>query len=139
MVAAYSTVYLKQGLNDMKNRAKCRLCNSIIESFHSHDYVECKCGEIAVDAGDGMRCYARDFSNFLRVDDERNEIIPKVIAKDDGEKKEEPPKLSKEDLVKMLDEMVENIERLPTQSMTAPITHYDFVSLLLLLSSIFKS
>jgi hypothetical protein len=48
-------------------------------------------------------------------------------------------KLSKKDLVQMLDEMINNIERLPTEAMTTPINHYDFVSLIMLLSSIFKA
>ena len=55
----------------MKNRAKCKLCNSIIESFHRHDYVTCACGEIAVDGGlDYFKVIARDYANFLRIDDE---------------------------------------------------------------------
>lgn len=33
------------------NRARCLLCNDIIESKHRHDYVSCKCGASAVDGG----------------------------------------------------------------------------------------
>jgi len=33
------------------NKARCLLCNTIIESSHRHDYVKCKCGAIAVDGG----------------------------------------------------------------------------------------
>ena len=35
----------------IRNRAKCNLCNEIIESEFRHDYVQCKCGAIAVDGG----------------------------------------------------------------------------------------
>ena len=114
----------------MINRAKCKLCESIIESFCEGDYVECKCGEIAVDGGDKLRCSAKDFKNFLRVDDEGNEIVVHV---------REPGKQTKEDFLKMLEEMIKNIENLPTHAMTAPINHYDFVATLILLLNIFKS
>lgn len=33
------------------NKAKCLKCNSIIESKHVHDFVNCACGAIAVDGG----------------------------------------------------------------------------------------
>jgi hypothetical protein len=46
---------------------------------------------------------------------------------------------SKKELIDMLDEMIKNIESLPLYAMTSPISHYDHVSLLILLSSIFKS
>ena len=65
----------------MRNRAKCKLCQSTIESFHPTDLVLCKCGEISVDAGEGLKCAAKSWENFLRVDDEGNEIIVKVESK----------------------------------------------------------
>jgi hypothetical protein len=33
------------------NQAKCLKCGDIIRSKNRHDYVECKCGAIAVDGG----------------------------------------------------------------------------------------
>ena len=33
------------------NRAKCLLCNDIITSEHSHDYVTCQCGNLSIDGG----------------------------------------------------------------------------------------
>lgn len=33
------------------NRAKCLICNDIIESKHVHDYVTCSCGNVSVDGG----------------------------------------------------------------------------------------
>lgn len=38
------------------NKAKCLLCNDVITSKHSHDYVTCRCGNLSVDGG---REYAR--------------------------------------------------------------------------------
>ena len=116
----------------MRNRAKCKLCESIIESFHNHDYVTCKCGEISIDGGlDYYKASAKDFNNFLRVDDEGNEIIVKV--------QENNSKPTKTELLNMLDEMIKNIENLPVQAMTSYITHYDFCASLLLLSAILRS
>ncbi len=37
------------------NRAKCTLCNDIIESKYVHDFVQCKCGKIFVDGGHEYR------------------------------------------------------------------------------------
>ena len=48
-------------------------------------------------------------------------------------------KPTKIELIEMLDEMAKNIEKLPLFAMTNPITHYDFCSLMILLSQIFKA
>lgn len=34
-----------------KNAVRCTQCNGVIESKHHHDFVECPCGNIAVDGG----------------------------------------------------------------------------------------
>lgn len=35
----------------LANKAKCLKCGDVIESTHRHDFVQCKCGTIAVDGG----------------------------------------------------------------------------------------
>ena len=127
----------------MKNRAKCKLCESIIESHHRHDYVSCKCGEISVDGGDEyFRCAAINWENFLRVDDEGNIIIPTIkdnnVKPIDNETLEEAPKLTKKDLVKILQDMITNIENLPPEAMTVPVNQYDLMGLMMILVAIFK-
>lgn len=124
----------------MKNRAKCKLCNSIIESFHRHDYVKCACGEIAVDGGkDYFKCSAKNFQNFVRIDDNDNEVPVKVV---DEEKQEvvldEPSPPTRDELIEMLDTMAKNIQGLPQHAMTLPVTHYDLYSALVLLSALLK-
>lgn len=116
----------------MRNRAKCKLCSSIIESFHSTDYVMCKCEEIAVDGGAGMNCFAKHWENFFRVDDKDNEIPVRV--------QEEAPKVkpTKKELIEMLKNMKNAYQNLPDSALTIPLTHYDFVSLLLLLDALFE-
>lgn len=139
----------------MKNRAKCKLCSCIIESFHSTDWIVCKCEEIAVGGGDALQCAAKDWDNFLRIDEEGNEIVPKVlsietdsISNNSNEKNEDSTKENtiqdhalpnKKELLDMLLEMIKNIENLPQHVMSSPITHYDFCSLLILLSALFRT
>lgn len=131
----------------MINRAKCKLCSSIVESFHSTDYVYCKCGEIFVDGGDSLKCGAKDWSNFIRVDDEGNEIIVKVqespSSSSEGQKAENTQnaqhKPSKVELLEMLHDMIKSIENLPPNALSTYITHYDYVSSLILLLALFKA
>jgi hypothetical protein len=129
----------------MKNRAKCKLCQSVLESFHRHDYVTCKCGEISITGGAYIyECSAQNWKNFLRIDDLGNEIIPKIIengvdtsVSEETLSKNTSP-LSKEEKIKELERMILSIEALPSQAMSSPISHYDLLSLLILLSSILR-
>jgi hypothetical protein len=118
----------------MRNRAKCKHCSSIIESFLTHDYIECKCGEIAVSGGEAMKCAARNWENFIRIDDAEKEIY--ITVKELTEDKE--PGLTKKELIDMLSAMSKSFQRLPDSAMSLPITHYDYASLLILLSAIFE-
>lgn len=130
----------------MKNRAKCKLCSSIIESFHSTDYVMCKCGEISVCEGDSMKCSAKDWNNFLRVDDDGNGIavkvtdsLPAVPPTSNQEKDKEKninSKPSKKELLEILNNMIKDIEKLSPYEMSNPVNYYDFSSLLILLLAI---
>ena len=139
----------------MKNRAKCKNCKDIIESFHRTDYAHCQCHQISVYGGpDLMECSAMDWQNFLRVDDNGNEIqvtvqdgmklqdnaekdIPKYMKLQNNTKME-IPRANKKDMVNILDELIKHIDSLPQHVMSTPITHYDYQTLLLLLSSLFK-
>lgn len=113
----------------MRNRAKCKRCQSVIESLSHRDTVECKCGRISVSGGEQLGCSAIDWVDFVRVDDNDNEIVPTI---------QETPQLTRADFLKALDEMIERIEGMPSNAMIVSINHYDFMSLLILLSSIFK-
>ncbi len=125
----------------MKNRAKCKLCQNIIESFHRQDYVTCPCGEISIDGGnDFLGCRSNNFDNFLRVDDEGNEIVVKYENKSESdEKPNEHKRLCRDELLSLLDDMIKTIESLPQQALFSPISHYDHLSLLYLISSIFRA
>lgn len=124
----------------MKNRAKCKLCDSIIESFHRDDYVSCTCGEIAIWGGtDSYNVSYRDIANFVRVDDEGNEIIVKEEQSSDVKQIDPETKPSRNDLIKMLDEMANNIENLPPHAKFQSVNQYDMQALISLLSLIFKT
>jgi len=91
----------------MRNRAKCKLCQSVLESFTIQDYVECKCGEIGIWGGNqNLECCARHWSNFLRLDEKDNEI-PVIVTKEDNVKQldisQEKPK--RKELLAAMDEM----------------------------------
>lgn len=34
-----------------RNAARCKKCNTVIESKHRHDFVRCLCGSIFIDGG----------------------------------------------------------------------------------------
>lgn len=127
----------------MRNRAKCKLCGDILESFHRHDYVTCKCGEISIDGGnDYYKASAKNFENFLRVDDEGNEII--VTLKEENKdstlelENESLPRPTKKEIYELLKGLKEDYEKLPEQAMSLPISHYDMYSLLLILTELLK-
>ncbi len=48
-------------------------------------------------------------------------------------------RLSRKEHMEILDEMIKNIENLPSHAMSNPVTHYDLLSLMLLLQSVFRS
>lgn len=122
----------------MRNRAKCKLCNNVIESFHHTDYVICECSEIALDGGEALKCYAKDWNNFIRIDDDNKEVPIKIS----DEIKPEPinvKPLYKEEALKALQNMIDSYESLPSHALSAPASNYDILATLLLVSAIFKS
>ncbi len=126
----------------MRNRAKCKLCNDIIESFHRHDYVTCKCGEISVDGGsDYHKCRAIDWTNFLRIDDDGNVFVPKVVDKtEEGQKfiPENVNKPTKQELIQALIDLSKSYEGLPIDALLTPVNHMDLGSLLVILAEILR-
>jgi hypothetical protein len=126
----------------MRNRAKCKKCETVLESFHKYDYVECKCGEISITGGtDRWECAAKDWDNFLRIDDFNNELAVKIISAEDQNKNESVPEKtipSKEELLLMLDEMINYVDNLPEHAKYAPVSQYDFYSFMMLIKALIK-
>ena len=112
----------------MRNRAKCKLCNSIIESLHRYDYVKCACGEIAISGGlYELETSAKDYANFLRVDDAGREIP--VEYKDPHEATtqipEPPPLNTPRSLLNELKLRLDADENLPDQAHYKAVTNID--------------
>jgi hypothetical protein len=128
--------------NRKRNRAKCKLCGDILESFHRHDYVECKCGEIAIDGGlDYLKAHAKDFGNFIRLDDDGNEFTAFYQEKEEAAAKVEevPFKLdTKEDILALVNDMIESLDRLPHHAHTSSMTQLDHKAILLLFLRVLK-
>ena len=114
----------------MRNRAKCKKCNAIIESFVMNDLIACDCGAIAISGGTYLyEVFANDFGDMIRIDDEDNEIIPKIVGKPAQEKETKP---TRDELLLELERMIDNIGRLPPVAKLNCINHYDLGSALLL-------
>ena len=122
----------------MKNKAKCKSCASIIESCHATDYVQCKCGKIAVLGGSSMRCAAEDWNQFVRIDDENKEI-PITVHENKEDLQKSGEISSRDELINMLENKIETFDHLPAQAMQTPVTHYDLQSILILFSEILKA
>ena len=133
----------------MKNRAKCKLCNSIVESFHPTDHVICKCGEIELNGGDAMYAKANDFRNFVRVDDLGNEITvryenkksPDIGTENDGgqEDENEPKDTTHAEAVKELHYLLECENELIKDGVNSYVTRTDLYYYMLRILKIFKS
>lgn len=48
----------------VRNAARCKKCNTFIESKHVHDFVSCDCGSIFVDGGTDYIRRGGDFENM---------------------------------------------------------------------------
>lgn len=122
----------------MRNRAKCKKCNAIIESFVMNDLISCECKAIAISGGAyRYEVFANDFNDVIRIDDDDKEIIPKIVNKSEQEQAKPLPK--REELLEELDRMIENIDKLPPEAKMSYINHYELGSLLVLLSLILRS
>ena len=107
-------------------RAKCKLCAEIIETEGLEKF--CSCGEISIGGNqDPARCSARDFKNFVRVDDEGNEIEVTY---------QEKKKLKKEDIRVAIQGLIKDIEKLPPAGKQMSANQFDLLSLYYLLSAL---
>jgi hypothetical protein len=87
-----------------------------------------------------MRCAAKDWSNFLRIDEQGKECKVSVKEGDDepADKEEGAYIESVEDVLKNIEHMMGILDGLPQNAMTQPLTHYDMYSMLLLMSAVIK-
>ncbi len=129
----------------MRNRAKCKLCNDIIESTHKHDYVSCSCREIAIDGGtDNFRCFANSWSNFLRIADDGSEIEIKLSEEKENPKTEnevneaQNKAITKQELMHHLKDHITYFDGLPSHIKQSFLTNQDMDSVLRLIYAILE-
>lgn len=48
----------------VRNRARCKRCNDIIESKHKYDFVSCRCKAISLDGGTEYQRYIGSREDF---------------------------------------------------------------------------
>lgn len=56
-----------------------------------------------------------------------------------NEENENNRKITRNEILEELNNMINSYQNLPPSAMVQPITHYDFVSLLLLISALFRA
>lgn len=135
-------------------RALCKLCSTVIECTNSQDFFSCPCGEVTIDQAHGAfhAAIKTSVSNFICIDDEGNEIIPKYgdnFSWIDGASIVDPIEQngisgeinigSRRELLSIMDAMIINIDRMPQDAKYAPVTHSDFSELLTLIVALFRS
>jgi hypothetical protein len=127
----------------VRNRAKCKLCKDVLESFHTFDRVECSCGEISISGGmDHFECAFKNIQNFLRLDDQDKEISvrmegDKVMDANDlmQEASASIARTSTDDLLNMLRVYTEQEKRRPPNTL---VTVYDLCWALEVICTILK-
>ena len=129
-------------------RAKCKLCNNIVEIKNRIDMFSCPCGEITIDyiTAHMHASLKTDKSNLLFVDEDDNEIVPAswtteqiIIDRKVEEMGEDVNLGSRRELLSMIDALIHNIDSMPNQGRFAPVTHSDFAELLSLVAALFRS
>lgn len=64
----------------IRNAVRCDECNDVIESKHVHDFLYCKCGNIAVDGGlEYLRRVGGVDGNGKFTDLSEYAVVPKPI------------------------------------------------------------
>lgn len=101
----------------MRNRAKCKLCEEIIESLKG-ERVSCKCKQIEIEADETGEYIAHvyDWAHFLRVNDDGSEVPVKIL--DDVKQPET-------DVLFEIEQRMKDFERLPWEAGLQPMTQTD--------------
>ncbi len=129
----------------MKGKARCKLCETIVYPPTSHGVESntCSCGEITIHKASeqgllskGVISIKTDKCNLVIIDDEGNEIIPKQQSTSSTAETFHHKWDAKDEAKDMLNVLIRRMEQLPSGAMTAPITHSDYYSLLMLLQEL---
>ena len=123
----------------MRNRAKCRLCDDILESLNKDDIKICSCGQIAICGGsDELKGKAKDPANFIRINDDDSEVITEIEnASTPTPSDTSPP--SRDELLDMLKDFISAAEELPNHVKISFSTESDLQALRKLVYSILRA
>lgn len=127
----------------MENKAKCRLCGSIIQSYTLSDVVSCDCGEITIWGGQyEFNVAYKNKNNLLRIDDKGNEVIVRCVDTTQDEIADPEPSneaASRKERLATLDSWISYGSNLPRHVLDAPPSLADLYHGLLLVSSVLHS
>lgn len=108
-------------------KIKCNVCD-IVMDFPETGLVSCKCENLTLNANERVVLCEKGESSYCMKDD-----------LEDNEEPKNTEKPTKQELLGMLKEMRENIEKLPQHAQGTPVTNYDLLSLILVLEGLFAS
>ena len=126
----------------MRNRARCRLCQEVIESKVMNEWITCKCEEITINGGTELfAAKAKHIENFLRIDDDGNIIVPPVTNNSIPDQKELDitPTQSRKDLLDGLKDIVRTYDNMPPHAMHSFVTNVELQTFMLYVIGIFES
>lgn len=88
-----------------------------------------------------MLCYAKSFKNFIRIDDDGNEVIPTIIEGDAPEADpnhhiKEPP--NRDELLAGLNEYIKSFDNLPSHALMTPITQNEMKACMMIIYAILR-
>lgn len=93
-----------------------------------------------------MRCYAtKDLANVIRIDDNGNEIIPKIVDGNNAtytslsDKSVDDLELSSDALLDMLSDQIASYDRLPKDALYSPAMVTDMLSFMMIILAILKT
>lgn len=129
----------KKWMKKMRNRAKCRLCGDILESFHEHDLVQCRCKEIAITGGNYKpHRMTRHAENFILINDDGKEEAFTPYEEKSLEQIQEQKVMTKEEAIQELENMVKFMENMREQALYSHVTQCDLYRFMALLVFVLK-
>ena len=123
-------------MTQVKNRAKCKVCNTIMHAKEPYIRVLCNCGRCFIELEmDKTLCGTDEWSNLVFVDDEGNEIV----LNSPEETEVIPEKISKKQLIEQMKDMIRSYDNLPPRALYEPVLTIDMKNLMLLVVGILES
>jgi len=96
----------------------------------------CKCGNCGVEGGtEAYKLIWEDLSKIVRLEDDNTETPIKGDA--EPAPAMPPVKPSRKEIMDTIGMSIKAFENLPPNAMMAPVTHYDFLSLLITMHALF--